>query len=480
MIESANLKGVAAKGLFWSAMERFGAQGIQFIFGIMITRILMPSDYGLLGMILIFMAVGQTLIDSGFGSALIWKKTPTVSDYSTVFYFNISISFLLYAIFFFLAPIIAQFYNEPILVALIRVISLNFIILSFSLIQQTLLQKRVDFKLLAYVNVAGSLLAGVVALIMAYKGFGVWAIVLQILIKSFITSLLLWILNKWRPVIAFSWFSLKELFNYGSKLTGAGLIYTIFQYFYFNVIGKLFPVEALGFYTRAAQLQEFPVKTIGSIFHRVAFPVFASIQDEKERLKNAIGKTLRTMAFFNFPVLIGLIAVADNLIAVVLTDKWLPASGYFKLLCLIGLFYSFHVVNSEVLKTKGKSNWVLNLEIITKTIMVINIFITWRWGITAIILGQMVTVIVGHLLGTWYVWKSTGYSFWQQIKDVYLYLLLSVLMYLVAVVILHFVSNQFISLVLASIGGAAFYLLGAILMKFEEIQEFRKIVRNGL
>ena len=278
MIESANLKGVAAKGLFWSAMERFGAQGIQFVFGIMITRILMPSDYGLLGMILIFMAVGQTLIDSGFGSALIWKKAPTENDYSTVFYFNISVSFVLYAIFFFLAPVISRFYNEPLLVDLIRVICINFIILSFSLIQQTILQKKVDFKLLAYVNIAGSLLAGVLALIMAYKGFGVWAIVFQILVKSFITSFLLWIYNKWRPVFAFSWISLRELFNYGSKLTGAGLIYTIFQYFYYNVIGKLFPVEALGFYTRAAQLQEFPVKTIASIFHRVAFPVFSAIQ----------------------------------------------------------------------------------------------------------------------------------------------------------------------------------------------------------
>jgi teichuronic acid exporter len=478
MIESANLKGVAAKGLFWSAMERFGAQGIQFIFGIMITRILMPSDYGLLGMILIFMAVGQTLIDSGFGSALIWKKNPSANDYSTVFYFNISISFVLYTIFFFLAPFISRFYNEPVLVDLIRIISLNFIILSFSLIQQTILQKKVDFKLLAFINIAGSLLAGVIALFLAFKGFGVWAIVFQILVKSFVTSILLWIYNKWQPVFAFSWLSLKELFNYGSKLTVAGLIYTIFQYFYFNVIGKLFPVEALGFYTRAAQLQEFPVKTIASIFHRVAFPVFSAIQDENERLKNAVSKTLRTMSFFTFPILIGLIAVADPLIELVLTEKWLPASGYFKLLCLIGLFYSFHVVNGEILKTKGKSNWVLTLEIITKTIMVINIFITWRWGITAIIYGQMVTVIVAHLLGSWYVWRLIGYSLWQQIKDVFVYFALSVVMYLIAVVILHFISNPVISLTAASIAGAAFYIIAASTLKLEEILEFKKIVKK--
>jgi O-antigen/teichoic acid export membrane protein len=475
MIESSNLKGVAAKGLFWSAMERFGAQGIQFVFGIMVARILMPADYGLLGMILIFMAVGQTLMDSGFGSALIWKKSPTENDYSTVFYFNISISVVLYAIFFFLAPVISRFYNEPLLVDLIRVICLNFIILSFSLIQQTILQKRVDFKLLAYANIAGSLLAGAVALYMAFKGFGVWAIVYQILVKSLLTTALLWIYNKWRPVFVFSWLSLKELFNYGSKLTGAGLIYTIFQYFYYNVIGKLFPVEALGLYTRAAQLQEFPVKTIGSVFQRVAFPVFATIQDENERLKNAVGKTLRTMAFINFPILIGLIAVADNFIVVLLTEKWLPASNYFKLLCLIGLFYSFHVVFGEILKTKGKSKWILNLEFVSKSIMIINIFITWRWGITAIILGQMLTVVITHLLDSWYIWKSIGYSLLQQVKDVFVYFAISVFMYLFAITIAHFISNPVVSLTVTSIAGAAFYVVAANVMKLEEIREIKKI-----
>lgn len=475
MIESANLKKVAVKGLFWSAMERFGAQGIQFIFGIMITRILMPEDYGLLGMILIFMAVGQTLIDSGFGSALIWKKTPSENDYSTVFFFNISISVVLYAVFFFIAPLISRFYSEPLLINLIRVICLNFIFLSFSLIQQTILQKKVDFKLLAWINITGSLLAGIIALVMAMRGFGVWALVWQILIKSLVTSALLWVFNKWRPLMEFSWLSLKELFNYGAKLTGAGLIYTIFQYFYNNVIGKLFTVEALGFYTKAVQLQEFPVKTIGSVFQRVAFPVFATIQDENERLRNAVGKTLRTMAFINFPIMIGLIAVADNLIVALLTEKWLPASGYFKLLCLIGLFYSFHVVFGEILKTKGKSNWILNLEIISKAIMVINIIVTWRWGITAIILGQMVVVIVTHFIDSWYIWKLVGYSLWLQVKDVFVYFAISVVMYLLVVAVSHFIGNPVVSLIVTSIAGAAFYIIAASVLKLEEIKEMKII-----
>lgn len=478
MIESANLKGVAAKGLFWSAMERFGAQGIQFVFGIMITRILLPEDFGLVGMILIFMAVGQTLVDSGFGSALIWKKDPTPADYSTVFYFNISFSFVLYVIFFVLAPIISGFYDEPRLTDLIRVLCLNFILLSFSLIQQTVLQKRVDFKLLTYVNVAGSLIAGVIALYMAIKGFGAWAIVIQILAKSFITSVLLWIFNKWRPLMAFSWISFKELFNYGSKLTAASLIYTVFQYFYFNVIGKLFPVALLGFYTRAVQLQEFPVKTLGSVFNRVVFPIFSTIQNDNERLKNAVRKTLKTMVFFTFPILFGLIAISDQLIEVVLTEKWLPASDYFKLLCLVGLFYTFQVINGEVLKTKGKSDWILKLEIITKTILVINIFITWRWGITAIIWGQMVVVIAAWLIGSFYVWKLIGYSVLQQLKDIFIYLALSVAMYFILTQISNLIVNTLFALIVMTATGVILYVSAAWILKLDEMLEVKQILNK--
>jgi O-antigen/teichoic acid export membrane protein len=478
MIDPVNLKGSAAKGLFWSAVERFGAQGIQFIFGVLVTRILLPADYGLVAMILIFMAIGQTLVDSGFGSSLIWKKEPSETDYSTVFYFNISISFFLYLFFFLIAPVISRFYNEPQLTDLIRVLCLNFIILSFSLIQQVILQKKVDFKLLAFINVAGSLIAGIIALYMAIKGFGAWAIVIQILTKSFFTSILLWIFNQWRPLFTFNLASLKELFGYGSKLTAASLIYTVFQYFYFNVIGKLFPVASLGFYTRAVQLQEFPVKTIGSIFNRVAFPIFSTIQNDNKRLKNAVRKTLKTMVFFTFPILFGLIAVSDQLIEVVLTEKWLPASAYFKLLCLMGLFYTFQVINGEVLKTKGRSDWVLKLEMITKTILVINIFITYRWGITAIIWGQMVVVFVAWFLGSYYVWKLIGYSIWTQLKDIFVYLALSVAMYIIAIIISKFIESSLVALIIMTLTGTVFYLLTAWILKLEEMLEVKQILNK--
>ncbi|MDR2910587.1 MAG: lipopolysaccharide biosynthesis protein [Bacteroidales bacterium] len=477
MSGTANLKETAVKGLIWSAIERIGAQGIQFIFGIIITRILFPADYGLVGMILIFVAIGQTIVDSGFGSALIWKNDLSETDLSTVFYFNITVSLILYFILFFLAPFIAVFYDEPRLINLIRVICLNFLIISFSLIQQVDLQKRVDFKLLAVVNIFGSIIAGIIALIMAFRGLGAWALVMQILVKSFVTSLLLWIFNKWRPVFVFSLSALKQLFSYGSNLLAAGLLYTVFRNLYFNIIGKLFPVTSLGYYTRAVQLHDFPVTTIGQIFNRVVFPVFSTIKDSDERLKNAIRKTLRTMVFITFPVLIGLIAVADELIEVVLTEKWLPASGYFKLFCLAGLFYPFQVLNNEVLKTKGKSNLVLRLEIITKIVLIINILITWRWGITVIIIGQMLSIFLACAIGFFYVFKLIGYTLWEHLRDIFPYLAVSTCMYFALSVISIQINKPLISLIVMSFSGFVFYCVTVWFLKLDEIKEIQVIVK---
>ena len=476
MIESANLKGVAAKGLFWSALDRFGGQGIQFLFGIWLTRILDTSDYGLLGMILIFIAVGQTLIDSGFGSALIWKKNPSQTDYSTVFYFNISISFILYAFFYFMAPMVAGFYDNPQLVSLIRVICLNFIILSFGLIQQTILQKRVDFKLMAYVNSGGSVVGGVVALYLALHGFGVWSIVWQLLTKSLVNSLFLWIFSTWRPLAVFDFNVLKELFGYGSKLTVAGLIYTVFQNLYFNIIGKLFPIDALGLYTRASQLQDFPVKTGTSVFNRVVFPVFTAIKDDKARLLNAIRKSLKTIVFIMYPVIFGLMAVSDQLIVVLFTEKWISASIYFKLLLITGIFYIFQVINGEILKTKGKSNLVLKLEIITKLVWILSIVITFRWGIEAIIFGQIVTSALAWLITTFYISSLVGYTLWLQLKDVFVYLVLSIVMYIIVVLISRFFNNSLTSLIVSSITGSVFYVVVAWILKLEEIKEAKNIL----
>ena len=356
---------------------------------------------------------------------------------------------------------------------------MNFIILSFSLIQQTILQKKVDFKLMAFVNSGGSVVAGVVALYLALHGFGVWSIVWQLLIKSLINSLFLWIFSTWRPLAVFDFNVLKELFGYGSKLTIAGLIYTVFQNLYFNIIGKLFPIDALGLYTRASQLQDFPVKTGTSIFNRVVFPVFSAIKDDKERLLNAIRKSLKSIVFIMYPVIFGLMAVSDQLIIVLFTEKWISVSLYFRLLLITGVFYVFQVIFGEVLKTTGKSNLVLRIELLTKSIWIISIVITYRWGISAIIIGQIFTSAIGWIITTHYVNSLVGYTLWKQLKDIGSYLVISILMYLVVLLIAGLISQTLISLILSSTAGAVFYLLSAWILNLEEAQEFKKVINRN-
>ena len=478
MSGKTNLKQTASKGLFWSGIERFGSQGIQLIFGIIITRILLPEDYALLGMILIFMAVGQALIDGGFSSALIFKKNPLPVDYSTVFFFNLLSSLLLFLILFLIAPWVASFYEKQELINLIRISGLNLVIVSLSLVQMSILQKKFDFRLLAVTNIIGSLIAGIVSVFLAMKGFGTWALVAQLMIKSFLTSLFLWVFCKWIPLFKFSFSSLKQMFGFGSRLTLANLVYSIFQNIYNNIIGKLFPLNTLGFYTRSVQLQEFPVKTLTSIFQRVAFPVFSSINDDKERLKNAFRKTIKTISFISFPFIFGLIAVSDELFFVLFTEKWVPASVYFKLLCVIGLFFFFLAINGEILKAKGKSGWILNIELITKSILIINILITYRWGVEAIILGQLVSVLIGYALGTYFVWKLIGYTLSEQLNDVKSYFLLSFVMYVFCLLIGKSGLAPLYLLILKTLFGIVFYSTTTLIFKLPESNDVVRIVNK--
>lgn len=475
---SSDLKQTAAKGSGWSAIERIGSQGTQFLFGIILTRILLPEDYGMVGLVLIFIAVGQTLVDAGFSSALIWKKNTTQTDYSSVYYFNIGVSLIIYIFFFFLAPLIARFYEKPELITLIRVICLNFIILSFGVIQQTILYKNFDIKTLAKVNFIGSLLGGILSVILALKGFGVWAIVVQILSKNIISTVLLWIFNSWRPIWVFSMGSIKSLFNYGSKIMIAGLLYSIFQNLYFVIIGKIFPIVTLGYYTRAVQLSEFPVTTVSSIFQRITFPVFSILQDETERLKNAVRKSLRTIVFILYPVMFGLMASSDIFIELMFSAKWLPASIFFKLLCILGLLYPFLVINDEVLKAKGRSGLLLKLQIISKVIIVINFVITYRWGISAIIIGQIVSVFITFSINAWITGRLITYSQLQQLRDTFPYLLISLIMGVLISFIPGLIPDKILALSLMVFSGIVLYGILAYVSKMAELREIFDLAKQ--
>ena len=419
---SDGLKNKTLRGLFWSFFERMGQQGIQFVISIILARLLMPEEFGLIAMLAIFIAVAQAFVDSGFGQALIQKQNASHVDECSIFYFNILLGFLMAGCLCLAAPWIAAFYETPILIPLTRVLSLNLVIGAFGIVQRTLLTKRIDFKTQMKVGMIATVLSGSIGVTMAYRGFGVWSLVAQSLSSNLFRTALLWLFHRWRPAWAFSIASLRSMFSFGSKLLFSGLIATIFDNLYLIVIGKMFSAGALGFYSRAKGIQQLPVTSISGSVGRVTFPIFSSIQDDKARLKRGVRKALTTLAMVNFPMMIGLAVVAKPLVLVLLTDKWLPCVPYLQLLCAVGILYPLHAINLNVLKAQGRSDLFLRLSVLKKTLVVVSIVSTYRFGIEALILGQFTTNIIGYFMNCHYTGILIKYSVWEQLRDLSPYL----------------------------------------------------------
>jgi len=478
---SDGLKSKTLHGLFWSFFERIGQQGIQFIISIILARLLLPEQFGLIAMLLIFMAVAQSFIDSGFGSALIQKQDATSVDESSIFYFNIAVGVVAAGLLCLAAPWIAAFYKTPQLAPITRVLSLNLIINSFGLIQTSLMTKRVDFKKQMKVSMVAAGASGAIGITLAYMGFGVWSLVVQSLCSNIFRTIMLWLIYSWRPIWDFSVASLRGMFSYGSKLLFSGLIATIFDNIYLVVIGKMFSAADLGFYSRAKGLQRIPVNNITGAAGRVTFPVFSSVQDDKMRLKRGVRKALTTLAMVNFPMMIGLAILAKPLVHVLLTEKWLPCVPYLQLLCVVGLFYPLHAINLIVLKAQGRSDLFLRLEILKKVLIVITIVITYRWGILAMIYGQIATSFFAYYLNSYYSGKLINYPITEQLRDILPSLILTTAMGF-GVYMLHYTSfvSQAVLLFLQVISGIVVYTLLCYIFKLSSFMEIVAIIKPKL
>ena len=316
----SSLKEKTVKGMMWSSIDRFSTQGIQFVFSILIARLLLPSDYGVVAMLNIFLAVSQTFIDSGFSTALIRKLDRTEVDFSTVFYFNIAVSLFFYGVLWLASPYIAAFYDIPLLEDVTKVVALTLVFSSLSGIQNAKLAINLDFKKRAKISVSTTVLTGAVGLWLAYNGYGVWALVVQSVFSALLRSMLLWAWVRWLPRLTFSWNSFREMFSFGSKLLASALLDTVYNNVTTLVVGKVFSPSVLGVYARAGSLAQYPSSNITGVLQGVTFPVLSSIQNEPERLANAYKRFLRLSAFIIFPLMVGLAAVADPLIRIVLTQ----------------------------------------------------------------------------------------------------------------------------------------------------------------
>lgn len=413
-----NLKQKAASGMIWMAVQKYSMMIISFVSGIILARLLMPEDYGAIGMLLIFMSLAEVFIDAGFGSALIQKKNPTQTDYSTVFYFNIVMSVILYAVLFVSAPAIANFYRMPILCKVLRVQGLIIFIYAFNIIQRNQIRKNLKFKKLSKIRITSSIISLIATIIMAYMGFGVWALVTQYFLGALIPCIFFWMTMNWRPTWEFSWKSFKELFGFGSYMFLTHLFTTFSQRITGLLVGRWFNPATMGYYTKASAFSKYATLSIAGVMISTTYPLYASVQDDKERLINMVKRITSTLAYITVPMLSILILIAEPLIVFLYSDRWLPCVPYFQILCIGGMAGCLQSVNQQTIAAIGKSKvffvWTVIKNSVGIFLQVVGLIVWGMWGLLA---GKVFSSWFSYLVNISMVSKYVGYKNYQQLID---------------------------------------------------------------
>lgn len=413
-----SLKNKTVKGVGWSFIDNLSSSGITFLVGLVLARLLTPSEYGIMAILTIFIAVSNSIVDSGFSNALIRKTDARRVDYNTVFLFNLLVSGLLYVVLFLAAPSISRFFKEPLLVEVMRVIGWVLVINALAIIPRTLFVKEVNFKTQTKISLIASISSGVIGIGMALAGLGVWSLVGQQLSRQLLNTLFLWIYCTWRPAWEFSMQSFKELFGFGSKILLSGLLNTIFNEIYSLVIGRCYTSAQLGQYTRANQFNQIFSSNLTTVIQRVSYPVLSSIQDESERLREAYRKVIKSTMLISFACMLGLAAVARPLIIILIGEKWLPAVGFLQIICFSGMLYPLHAINLNILQVKGRSDLFLRLEIIKKIIAVGPLVLGVLYSIEYMLWGSVCTSLIAYFLNSYYSADLIDYPTKEQIKDI--------------------------------------------------------------
>ncbi|MGL6178048.1 MAG: lipopolysaccharide biosynthesis protein, partial [Tannerellaceae bacterium] len=412
------VKNTVFNGLAWSSIETFSSQGIQFIISIIIARLIAPKEYGLIAMLSIFLAVAQIFIDSGFSKALIQKKNRTEADFSTIFAFNIFISVICYLLLYFSAPLIAKFYEQPDLTSVTRVVGIALIINALGIIQRSKFAIAFDFRTTAFISLISLIFSGCIGIILAYKSFGVWALVTQSLVSAFISCILLWILSDWKPSLLIDICSFKELFSFGSKLLISSLLHAVYINLYTLVIGRKYSATDLGYYNRANTLSQYPSVTIMMLIVKVLYPAQCEIQDDSNQLNRSFIQYLRISCFIIFPLTVGLAAVAYPLIELMLTTKWLPAAPLLQIMCIAYMWYPVMLVNNNILNVKGRSDYFLKSEIIKKIIAIAILLVTMPLGLRWLCLGILVYNILDMFIIIYFSKKVIDTGYLKQLREI--------------------------------------------------------------
>lgn len=417
MRENIKLKKQAVSGVIWTFLQQFSIQLINFVVQIILARLLMPEAFGLIAMLSVFISLGQMLMDSGMTSSLIRTKTPDQLDYSTVFVTNLVVSIAVYALVYFSAPLIGKFYNQEILIAILRVYAISFVIRSFVAVHVAKLTKEMNFKLQMKLQVPSTIIGAVVGVCLAYLGYGVWSLVWLNLTQTIVFTLQNWMFIKWKPSFIFNKRRFQYHFNFGYKMTFSGVLDTVYNDAYNIVIGKMFSPATVGFYSQAENLRLFPVKQLSTVMNKVTYPLFSSLKND-DQLKSAYRLSMRLILFAVVPLMLLLIVIAEDLFLLLLGDKWLPSVPYFQILAIASIFRPIGVYNLNILKVKGKSDMFLKLEIIKKIVGVIAIAVTLPFGILPLVYSLTVTSVLFAFLNALYSGKLINYRVSEQIKDI--------------------------------------------------------------
>ncbi len=406
-----SLRARTTRGLFWSFLDSFGVYIVKFGFSVVIARTLSPDDYGLMGMILIFIAMGQVIMQSGFSAALVQKQDTDAKDLSTAFWFNVITGVTVWIILFFSAGAIAEFFDRPILITVTRVASLGIILNSLSSVHVAILTRELNFRRQTWINLVGTLISGITGVTLALKGYEVWALVFQTLAGNLIYMAGLWVTSRWRPLFVFDMKSFRSLFGFSYKILLQGIMDVIFTKAYFPLIGKMFAAPQLGFYTNANRFYELFIRQSSVSVTRVLFPAFSSVQDDRERFNMNYLRSFNMIAMLMFAATVILIISSRPFIALALTEKWLPAVPYMQLFFTEGFFFPLLLFNQNILLSAGRSGLSLKIDIIRKAVILLSILIVWRVGIEALIIGQVAATVVALVLSSLAVNRHQGLMF---------------------------------------------------------------------
>jgi O-antigen/teichoic acid export membrane protein len=473
------IKKKTLNALFWSFIERFSHQILQFFFSIFLARLLLPEEFGLIAMITVFIVIGNSFINAGFGHALIQKKNADKIDESSIFYFNIIIALFVSLILYNSSELISTFYNEPILNDIIKFLPLALIFNALGLVQRTLLSKTLDFKTQMKASILTSLISGSLAVYLALNGYGVWSLVTLLICTDFFNTFFLWIFCPWRPIFVFSLDSLKSMFGFGSKLFIVSITNSIFTNIYVIVIGKIFSPSSLGFYHRAETFYKYPVVLINSVVSQVTFPVFSKIQQDKVSLRFFLKQAITQVTFITFPLMIGLMVVANPLIEIVLTEKWLPSVTYLQFFCLIGAMYPILAINLNALNALGRSDLYLKVDFINKAIIIVTILVSYKFGIITMIIGQIINSFIAFYLYSFYIGKLLNYPFLSQIRDIFPAFLISMTMGALTFLLKFLnIENQLLLLIIQISSGVTIYVLLCYLTKIKSFMNILNMIRT--